>query len=308
MPALTDLRLNDSIPDDSVGPSTYPVVDLPCLRVLHISSGVGALTAVLRHITFPHSAILNLTCRDQSNQIDFSNFLSVLATKFLSSLVIRSLSLKRDINTSAGLEFYFWTTAINQDRFPSSLVPAQLKLVLTWPSSPQRHNYVRTLTCALDAMSLPFLNQLQISTWDYIDYQTWVKTFGKLPLLERVCVQSYSTHSFFEALVYKTEAAERSKTAYRNVFFPKLRYIHVESTTFDRESISVDMLLDYLMERCERNAEVQVLRLKDCHCISSDDVQRLKEIVVDVIWVGVEQGELEDTDYDDFSSSSVESY
>jgi hypothetical protein len=89
MPALTNLHLTDSIPDNSEGPSTYPVVDLPCLRVLEISFGIGALTAALRHITFPHSAILHLTCKgNQSTQIDLSKFFSVLVTKFLSSLVI----------------------------------------------------------------------------------------------------------------------------------------------------------------------------------------------------------------------------
>ena len=115
---------------------------------------------------------------------------------------------------------------------------------------------------------------------------------GKLPLLERVCVQSYATHSFFEALVYKTEAANRSKTAYRKISFSKIRYILVDVNDFDGEIvtfpgmyISVDTLLDCLMERCERNAEVQVLRLKDCYSISSDDV---KENVVDVIWDGLE--------------------
>lgn len=47
MLALTDLHLIGSIPVDSEsGTSTCPVVDLPCLRVLEISSGVGALTAV----------------------------------------------------------------------------------------------------------------------------------------------------------------------------------------------------------------------------------------------------------------------
>ena len=292
MPALTDLHLKDSIPDDSEGASNYPVVDLPCLRVLRISSGAGALTTVLRHITFPHSAILNLTCKEtRSTQIDFSNFLSVLATKFLTSLHIRSLSLKNLDTQSHGLEFYFWTTATIQDCFPSSLGPAQLELVLSW-SSPQPHNHVKALACAFDAISLPFLTQLQISTSDYIDSRTWVKTFGKLPLLERVCVQNYATHSFLEALVYKKKAAEKSKIAYHNVSFPKLRFIHLDGTDFDGTisgSISVDMLLDCLMERYERNAEVRVLRLDDCYYISSDDVERLEEIVVDVIWDGVEQ-------------------
>ena len=73
--------------------------------------------------------------------------------------------------------------------------------------------------------------------------------------------------------------------------FPKLRYIHLIGTDFfvtSSRKISIDMLLDYLMERCERNAEVQTLSLDDCNHISSDDIERLREIVVDVIWDGVE--------------------
>ena len=324
MPALTDLHLKDSIPDDSDGPSTYPVVNLPYLRVLRISSGIGPLTTVLRHIAFPHSAKFNLTCREnQSTQIDFSKFLSVLATKFFSSLVIRSLSLRVPddlIETRTnGLEFYLWTTVI-QDSFPSPSCissQSQSQFILAWPS-PQPH-HVKVLTSAFDAMKLPFLTQLQISTEDYIDSQTWVKTFGKLPLLKWVCVRDHAPHSFLEALVYKTKAAEKLKTAYRNVSFPKLRYIHLECTDFfgtdsGPDSISVDMLLDCLMERCDRNAGVQLLRLDDCYYFSSDDVESLKEIVVDVIWDGVVQeysdessdydndGTIDD-DYDDISSS-----
>ena len=61
-------------------------------------------------------------------------------------------------------------------------------------------------------MSLSFLTDLQISTEDCIDSQTWVKTFGKLPQLERVRVEdSLSLDSFLEALVYKTKAADKSK-------------------------------------------------------------------------------------------------
>ena len=301
MPALTDLRLKDSIPDDSEGPSTYPVVDLPCLRVLNISSGVGALTAVLRHITFPQSAVLDLTCKEkqsthQSTQIDFSNFLSVFATKFMSSMVFRSLNLyvldgPLFIHNTHGLKFCLWTSANIHDYIPP--IP-QLRLILTWPSSPFNHeNLLEVFTCAFNAMSLPFLIQLRIETFNYIDSPIWVKTFKKLPLLERVCVQSHATRRFFEALVYKTKAAKKSKTAYRNIPLPKLRYIHLEGADFGAttsgSSISVDMLLEYLMERCERDAEVQILRLEDCCSISSDDVARLKEIVVDVIWDGVEQ-------------------
>ena len=86
MPAFTDLRpMIDSIPDDldSEGLSTYyPVADLPCLWVLRILS--GALTAVppVRHISFPHSAILNLKKTSPPTGGSESTF----QTFFLSSL------------------------------------------------------------------------------------------------------------------------------------------------------------------------------------------------------------------------------
>jgi hypothetical protein len=293
MPALTELHLLYSIPDDSGGASTYPVIDLPCLRILHISSWVSPLTTVLRHITFSHSATLNLTCREKSTQIDFSNFLSVLSTKFLSSLVIRTLGLRAP-DDYATLEICSWTDVV-PDCFPSpsSLISqSQLQLKLTWPTAPSlRHNYGKVLTCVFEAMELSSLTHFQSSISNCIDSNTWVRTFGNLPLLERVYEQSYSPRSFLEALVYKTMAAEKSETAYRSVSFPKLRSIHLENSYFsggDR-SLSVDGLLDYLMERCERKAEVQMLHLSDCFHVSSDDVERLKEIVVDVIWDGMKQ-------------------
>ena len=95
-------------------------------------------------------------------------------------------------------------------------------------------------------------------------------------------------HPFLEALVYKTKAAEKSEAAYRNVSFPKLRYIHLLGADFqiiyaNSRTITVDRLLDYLMERYERNAEVQVLRLENCYYVLPNDVKRLKEVVVDVI-------------------------
>ena len=154
MPALTNLRLKDSIPNDAEGPYTYPVVDLPCLRVLSISSDVGAVTAILRNITFPRSATLNLTCKgNHSIQTDFSSFFFVLATKFLSTLVVRSLRVSYSPNTH-NLKFYLWTTAPIQECFLTSQISgSQLQLVLKW-FKPQPRTYMKAVTCAFDAMDL----------------------------------------------------------------------------------------------------------------------------------------------------------
>ena len=286
MPALTHLYLNRSIPDDLEGPSTYAVVDLPCLRVLTIVSGVGALATFLRHISFPHSTISNLICKDNhSTEDDFSKNFSVLATKFLSNLVIRGLRL--EYSDYSDDEFHLWTTSPIQECQCLQSPPnsqSGIHLVLPWYS-------FETLNYAFDAMSLSFLTQLQLSISKAIDFQTWVEIFGRLPFLERVCLQRSAPRPFFEALVYKTKAGEKSKAVYHDVSFPKLRYIHLVGIDFGyRSSISVDTLLDCLMERYKRNAEVQVFRLEDSYYISPDDVERLKKVVqvVDVIWEGKE--------------------
>jgi len=70
-------------------------------------------------------------------------------------------------------------------------------------------------------------------------------------------------------------------SAYRNVSFPKIRHIHLDCIDFDE--VSVNMPMDCLMERDERNAEVQLLCLDDCYNVSGYDIERLEEIVVDVI-------------------------
>ena len=110
MPALINL-LKDSTPIDAEGPFTYAVIDLPCLRrVLNISSGIGAVTALLpvHHISFPRSATLNLTCKETSLSRSTFQAFFVLATRFLWTMVIRSFSLRVSYkHNTHNLKFYF---------------------------------------------------------------------------------------------------------------------------------------------------------------------------------------------------------
>ncbi|KAF8803469.1 hypothetical protein BYT27DRAFT_7195760 [Phlegmacium glaucopus] len=293
MPALTDLDLVNSIPHNSGELSTCPIADLPCLRVLRISSCVGAMTAVLPHLTFPSKAELTLICKETES--DFSTFLSVLAAKFLSSLIIRSLSLQDlySTTTQSGLRFKVWSTTTVHDffRYPYSPVPPHLELVLTWPPRLLFNNslqkYAKALTATFDVMNLRALTQLELSTSYHIDPTTLLKTFARLSLLERVRVTGRAAHSFISALVHKSEATNTSIAAYRTVSFPGLRYICMDGTDFSdtrRGGISVDKLVDCLMERYERKAEVRELCLDNCYYVRAIEVERLREIVIHVDW------------------------
>lgn len=256
-----------------------------------ISSGVDTLTTALRHISFPYNAVLNLICKEtQYTEIDFSTFFSVLVEKFSSFLVIRSLSLQVAGVAQNGLRFLAWTAAPAPDCFYYSLVPARLELVLTWPYlHDNNQNHAKTLITALDAMSLPGLTQLQLSTSAHIDSTTWLNTFGKLPLLEWVHVESYTVQSFLDALFDETKADDKSIIAHHNISFPKLRHIRISGTDFTYAklgSISVDMLMNCLMERRERKAEVQELRLDHCYNISEYDIERFKKLLSMLTGIG----------------------
>ncbi|KAF8805100.1 hypothetical protein BYT27DRAFT_7258583 [Phlegmacium glaucopus] len=290
MPALTHLDLEDSIPDHSGELSTYPIADLPCLRVLRILLCVVAMTAVLAHITFPSKAQLILICIETQpeSQFDFSTFLSVLAPKILSSLVIQSLSLE-DLDVAItwnGFRVKVWSTTPGPHffRYSSSQLPP-LELVLRSPTSFPSYDaqkYAKALTATFDAMDLHALIQLEVSTSYHIDSKTWLKTFARLSRLEWVRVTSSVVRSFINALVHKSQAANTSIAAYRTVSFPGLRRICMDNNLGEPNlgGISVNELLDCLMERYERNAEVQELYLERCYDIRTSEVERLREIVV----------------------------
>jgi hypothetical protein len=88
------------------------------------------------------------------------------------------------------------------------------------------------------------------------------------------------------------------------VFFPSLRKLLIEDTDFVDEMRTENFfedLLDCLMDRCERKVEIRELHLVECSRISEAQVADLRELVVDVVWDGIEQSP-EDEDEDSFDS------
>lgn len=83
------------------------------------------------------------------------------------------------------------------------------------------------------------------------------------------------------------------------IVFPGLRTLTLEDATFNDDkigSIDVESLCDCLVERYERGLEVRKLSLEDCYRLRKDDVDRLRELVVDVEWDAIEQGFIEEED------------
>ena len=109
--------------------------------------------------------------------------------------------------------------------------------------------------------------------------------FGRSSNIQYVELGSEDAVSeFLDVLTYKPEGYEHLESAYHSVTFPAL-----QSLKFDRLSFDLVVVLDCLMERYERGAELRKLILQNCYCVDEDEVRSLREIVDDVEWDGIVQ-------------------
>jgi hypothetical protein len=162
------------------------------------------------------------------------------------------------------------------------------------------------MTAVCKALPLAHLTSLHMCHLDGIGKDVWLNTFGALPKLRNVRVQGNSVHGLIEALVAEVNEKQQADLAAvgrqpslrrkkivapPSVFFPGLHYLVLDETDFDENEQSLlDPLINCLMERCERKAEVRELILVQCSHLEDSDVELLEEIVVDVGWDGIVQG------------------
>lgn len=186
---------------------------------------------------------------------------------------------------------------------------------------------------ACNMLSLTKLKSLRISHSSDINQETWATLFGTLPRLQNIQLRGCSAETFIPALreeptldgnpsptpttpttptgsqsflTMRRPGLRRRKSTIPPVCFPNLRTLTIEEVDFKERipeltpGTTVSGLMDCLMERAEKKAEVQELRLTSCSHLFEDEVEKLKEIVADVDWDGIERGGFSDTgDMDD---------
>lgn len=315
MPKLETLDLQNSLPSlpDAVtaAPSVERVIDLPHLSYIRIDSSVLECANVLNHLSFPTTTSIHLTClATETTDNDFSSIFPTFSnmrgsstSKQGSGKPLRSLYVQ---NTSGGIRVQAWTSAGGR-RDPSRTLSSQprIDLGLTWRKQGQ-NKAEQVMTAVCKALPLAHLTSLHMCHLDGIGKDVWLNTFGALPKLRNVRVQGNSVHGLIEALVAEVGEKQQADLAAvgrqpslrrkkivapPSVFFPGLHYLVLDETDFDENEQSLlDPLINCLMERCERKAEVRELILVQCSHLEDSDVELLEEIVVDVGWDGIVQG------------------
>ncbi|KAF9530412.1 hypothetical protein CPB83DRAFT_905358 [Crepidotus variabilis] len=302
MPDLESLDLENSIPLTNLE-SNSPV-QLPALQQLRISSDSYDGLSPLQYFAIPASTIVDLRCTAsaysiQSNLESLWSRLSLTISHFLASMT----------SGSTGILPAFHTLSLS---FLSAYTIKAWRKPWTY-SSPNMHrtdaaNFSLQLNAAGPSITklipnvLTQINTLALSA--IIDEGSLIQTFGDISTLRTIVLDGRSgiLESLSRALNPQTDNMNAS---YNQVAFSRLENLVMYNTIFSEQDgidyITLDDLVDCLIQRFEHGVPIQKLAIFESFDIYDDDIGLLEEVVVDVEWdeVTMECEEEGEDDYDE---------
>ncbi|EGN96756.1 hypothetical protein SERLA73DRAFT_161770 [Serpula lacrymans var. lacrymans S7.3] len=323
MPSLQVLTLEESLPTlpESVHklPTIGCVVPLQALRSIRLSGRVIDCAHVLAHMSYPSTATLKLACKaGPAASFDFSSiFPAVVANcggsgtsgeKPLRHLQVHNLA-------PNSVRFQGWhspepplhvfsnirTAAMFSQDEPTS---PQIEIDMSWSSfgSDKPMGVVQSMC---NVLPLAYVRTLHVHNFSYVPKSFWLDAFGGLTRLRTIRSSNIPIEGLIDALVTEVPGSGRllRPKKFGEVFLPTVCEVVLEGVDFEDGSSLLDDLLDCMMDRAERRAEIRNLSIQDCRHIYSDDVERLEEVVVDVVWDGIEQGYEDEEEEEDEEES-----
>ena len=330
LPTLTVLDLDDALPHVADGSSTVSYqrnVKLRSLTNLHLAGSDSDCSNALRHLSVSFSATLKLCCRSTAvSGADFSSILTFVSGLWEPTAIISGAaklqkcpiqSLKIPRFDSTGFMLQAWPTVLSfhtlcGDPDPPPFVA--LHFQSSSAATPGIWDKVIRETCA--ALPLKQLASLDVLYASQMTEQTLLRSFGKLAHLRSIRARGMDIDTLVSAMIAEPRTATSTNGSANlstrkpsrigremppAVYFPSLLHLTIENIYFDTGNgayAGVRDLKDCLMKRYERKAEVRELTLSRCHGLTTELVDELREIVVDVIWDGWET--VSEDDYDDY--------
>ena len=287
-PFLQTLDMRNSLPLASEFIGWITSVDLPRLRSLRLSTkNIKEISNILSRIIVPLTATLTLDCSNKNSVEDDQGALTHLASSlsvFFAAMPANSDVYYADVGvcTEMGsLRLKAWeasrgtrsklrhgTPKLNLTIEPKTIWSSQTVLKEIFPS-------------------LPLLNITNLTLeMDHAD-ALMRGTLSNLSQLRNVTTVGNCVFDLISALTHKPHNYYKEASAFYSVSFPTLRSLCIRGSECGPDGI--DLLRDCLIERYERKAELTKLKLEECYEVYFDDVELLKEIVVDVEWDGWER-------------------
>ena len=295
MPLLEHIHLIEAIPrvpedTTSLPPATRSPVALPHLRNLEVISDIFDCANFLNHVTFPSNARLHVNGRTERGEQDlirvFGEHLA-RAPPLLSAVFSPVYSAQVFVKG--------WRTVVAADAECGPELDADPygpygDCEAVRPPAPDAALYLdvfphsrTTQPLVRDAAFLARLERLEILSasvaWD------WPALFARTHAL-RVLVLGAGRPdvTFFRALSPALGGADAVMPA------PALEEVEMKRARFEckhgrGEGLGfLEELPDWLMLRCNYGMPVRVLRLSQCVNLEADVVEKVREIVPDVVW------------------------
>lgn len=304
MPALESLEMVQSLPLATEAVKLDVKVELPKLSFLYLSSTKNPFEVlnVIDFLIVPWTArieIFNGESTSQSNDTVISDIIRPLSLFFscmTGNVKRRSYNQLRLYDSGHRLGLSAWRI---EQPHSSTTDQADLQLTLNFANYRSASSVEETLRC------LP-LSDLQTLIIDISFGQSTIYSFfGQSTTIKTVELQFNTiVYNFLQVLTHKPEGYEHLESSYYSVTFPALQSLIFNQTVFN----TWKPILDCLMERYERGAELQKLSFRSCYDMNHERIRDLREIVPDVEWDEVlrnEEYDYEDYDnYCDYSSGS----
>ncbi|KAF8902091.1 hypothetical protein CPB84DRAFT_1707887 [Gymnopilus junonius] len=310
MPALESIEFVDALPLTRSPGYTHPQIFLDKLRKLTISSSNSEVEIFLSGIIFPSTVAVKLSCKTGTHHDEgFRSVLTQVSSFFSSSvsrpgMKIRELDVYPSSYVMNGYSTRFIIKSSDDDSPSMRIVLPDLDLDLqTILGGIPRIicNQVVQDFCA--SMPLTNLVALRFGEASLLSMDTLAESFGTLPHLRSLSVSGSNAHNLVLAL---QKVQLHPSTNYRDtppsLYFQSLCSISMDDIYFydDDGDMTVGLLEDCFIWRYECGAEIHTLKLTECSRLVSSDVERLREIIVDIEWDELETGfSDEDEDEDD---------
>jgi hypothetical protein len=279
LPRLQSLRLEycTAIDGDSFTQKQMQDVHLPLLATLQLSDEIVIIIDILKYLRIPATAFVTFMCVSASaDDLDVSALYSTIGRSNggYRQTLIQSLCVEQACNDS-GIKFLASTKEYNVSDGPPSADDADMVVNMLWAmdrrASPQMLDLFKI--APLDGVL-----DLYIFDVDPISATVWLDMASLMVQLRLLHVQGSAFRGIMEA--FRLAEADEEKAA----FLPMLSTLILEKVILDDE---ISGMANMLGLRGQLGSAVRNIVIKSSIGIEQWDINRLRDVVADVKWDGV---------------------
>lgn len=288
-PRLKVLEITDALPEQelsTISPTELPrpsqSITFPILDSLRLAGDPLALTHLLNHLSITSTASLHLTAR---HGLGGKELAQSITAHFPEKLRLLALCITSPEDGSLLLSG--WTRARTSSDLDEN-APFQMHF------STELSSVMLLLPVCQGAGNL-FANVQELRLSGTFMQSTWIGVFSRFAGVKTFIVEEHPHGDFFQAL-----------STVDQVPFPSLDVLDLSRFRF---SLAVDVhqpfedLLDWAIFRCNSGMPVDTIRLRECRYASTERIEALTEVVVNVKW---DDWEMESTEEEESESESDE--